>query len=725
MKKKSYQHHVTLIRFLFFIMFVNAIPINAQWTSLSTAGGDYNTMCFHNEKLLLAGYSGNLWQTTNQGTTWQSFPSYYSTYPTGVIVSDGFTIYASRSGQRVYKSTDDGATWIQIINGLPPSYSSALLISGEKVFAGNSFGGVFVSTNSGDIWTPVNNGISDIQINALGGKGDTIFAGTTNGKLFRSTNAGELWTDVTPSYSTSGTRIYFITIIDASVFIGATDFGSMGLVRSDDWGQTWVQDNDGIISAFALKTGGIAKIDTFLFVGMYSGGIYKRSINTSTWEIVSGPQMLLKSPPDSPSTYYLGIWGILAKDSNLYAMNTNSGLFRSTDLGATWQQITSNAGGGFDRRGLAVNNNVLYLGGDGAVFISTDNGNFWNNYHANVFGAARISAYAFIDSFVFAGHMNLGYGIRRSTDGGHFWIAKNEGLPPGASRNIHRLAKIGSTLFAATAAGIYFTSDYGESWNTTAFPVQYVSELHAHGSTLFAFSQYLLSRSIDMGQTWTTITNGIDPWDWVDVTSSGDRLILAGNGIRTSIDDGVSWTDITGNLPLVQFYSVAAAGDTIYAATAYSCSYSVNLGQSWTTIPPTGFPPLLPSFRNILVHGGYIYAGMGESGNLGGAWRIPVPGTTSVELIDNEIPNKFTLMQNYPNPFNPSTNIEFMIPQTGLVVLKIYTLLGSEVSTLTNEVMSPGTYKVNWDASGLSSGIYFSRLVFEGSQIVKQMLLLK
>ena len=82
-------------------------------------------------------------------------------------------------------------------------------------------------------------------------------------------------------------------------------------------------------------------------------------------------------------------------------------------------------------------------------------------------------------------------------------------------------------------------------------------------------------------------------------------------------------------------------------------------------------------------------------------------------------------MQNYPNPFNPSTNIEFMIPQTGQVELKIYDLLGREVSTLTNEVMSPGTYKVSWDASELSSGIYFSRLVYGGNQIVKQMLLIK
>jgi photosystem II stability/assembly factor-like uncharacterized protein len=714
-------------RLLFVILFSLFVTnsIYAQWTSLSTAGGDLGALCVHNEKLLSAGLSSNLWQTTNQGTTWEATPGYFSPVTqTFDLVSDGITIYASRLTQRIVKSTDNGVTWNQVNNGLPADNYPALLLSGGKVFAGSAYAGVYVSTDGGASWNTSNNGITDLQIYALGGIANTVFAGTHDGKVYRSINGGQVWTDVTPSFSNSDTFIYFITVIDNSVFIGGTGFGTMGLVRSDDWGLSWVQDNEGITAPFDLQAGGIAKIDSFLFVGMYSGGIYKRSINTTTWSLVSSSQMIINAPPVYTSTYYLAVLGMIAQGSTLFAQNAGSGLFRSSDLGATWQQVTSDAGGGGDRRGLALNGDTLYLGGDGAVQISTNNGYFWNTYHANVFGAARISSYAFIDSFVFAGHMNLGYGIRRSTDGGHFWIAKNSGLTTGPSRNINKLSKIGSTLFAGTAAGIYFSTDYGESWNLTAFPEQYVSELHAHGNTLFAFSNFLVSRSTDMGQTWTTVTNGLDPWDWVDITSSGSRLLLAGGGIHTSTDDGVSWTDITGNMPMLQFYSIAASGDTLYTASAFNCYYSVNLGQSWTIIPNTGFP-LAPSFRHLLVHGGYIYAGMGESGNLGGAWRIPIPGTTSVELVDNEIPTEFLLMQNYPNPFNPSTNIEFMIPQTGQVELNIYDLLGREVSTLTNEVMSPGTYKVSWDASGLSSGIYFSRLVFDGNQIIKQMLLLK
>ncbi len=66
--------------------------------------------------------------------------------------------------------------------------------------------------------------------------------------------------------------------------------------------------------------------------------------------------------------------------------------------------------------------------------------------------------------------------------------------------------------------------------------------------------------------------------------------------------------------------------------------------------------------------------------------------------------------QNYPNPFNPTTNITFRIAEFGFVSLKIYDILGNEVATLINEEKLPGEYRVSFNASGLSSGIYFYKL---------------
>jgi len=74
------------------------------------------------------------------------------------------------------------------------------------------------------------------------------------------------------------------------------------------------------------------------------------------------------------------------------------------------------------------------------------------------------------------------------------------------------------------------------------------------------------------------------------------------------------------------------------------------------------------------------------------------------------LPKVFSLKQNYPNPFNPTTNIEFSIPKAEFVTLKIYNLLGQEVTELVSEKIAPGNYKYTWDASAFASGIYFYRL---------------
>ncbi len=101
-----------------------------------------------------------------------------------------------------------------------------------------------------------------------------------------------------------------------------------------------------------------------------------------------------------------------------------------------------------------------------------------------------------------------------------------------------------------------------------------------------------------------------------------------------------------------------------------------------------------------------------------------VDNITSTDLSE-VIPTEFLLHQNYPNPFNPSTKIEFKIPEAGLVNLKVYDILGSEVATLVNEVKPVGSYEVEFDASTLASGIYFYRIQSGNFIETKKMVLLK
>jgi len=97
---------------------------------------------------------------------------------------------------------------------------------------------------------------------------------------------------------------------------------------------------------------------------------------------------------------------------------------------------------------------------------------------------------------------------------------------------------------------------------------------------------------------------------------------------------------------------------------------------------------------------------------------------TGIEF-EKTIPNNYKLFQNYPNPFNPETKISFQIPVISNVTLKIYDVLGREVRTLVNKELKAGSYKVDFNSKGLSSGIYFYRLTAGSFSEIKKMVLLK
>ena len=91
----------------------------------------------------------------------------------------------------------------------------------------------------------------------------------------------------------------------------------------------------------------------------------------------------------------------------------------------------------------------------------------------------------------------------------------------------------------------------------------------------------------------------------------------------------------------------------------------------------------------------------------------------------NGIASTYSLSQNYPNPFNPTTSINFSIPQDGLVKLVVYDILGKEVATIVNGEQAAGTYQVTFDASRLTSGVYFYKITSGDFSDVKKMLLVK
>ena len=106
------------------------------------------------------------------------------------------------------------------------------------------------------------------------------------------------------------------------------------------------------------------------------------------------------------------------------------------------------------------------------------------------------------------------------------------------------------------------------------------------------------------------------------------------------------------------------------------------------------------------------------------AWQNPKGSPLPVDELEQQVIS-YSLSQNYPNPFNPTTNIKYSIPETEDVLLKVYNILGQEVKTLVKETQNTGIYNVKFDASGLSSGVYFYRLQVGKFISVKKLVILK
>ena len=170
--------------------------------------------------------------------------------------------------------------------------------------------------------------------------------------------------------------------------------------------------------------------------------------------------------------------------------------------------------------------------------------------------------------------------------------------------------------------------------------------------------------------------------------------------------------------------------------------------NSWTfidSIPGAMFLPTASVFGSEI----YLFGGSNSMSNptpTATVYSYKPPNPTSVEIDENITPTDFILYQNYPNPFNPSTTIKYTIPSTVIpnlvrdlstqipdqvrnnnvsVQLKVYDILGREVTTIVNKEQKPGYYEVKWVANNQSSGVYFYRIVAGEFIETKKMLLLR
>ncbi|MFA5405401.1 MAG: T9SS type A sorting domain-containing protein, partial [Ignavibacteria bacterium] len=170
-------------------------------------------------------------------------------------------------------------------------------------------------------------------------------------------------------------------------------------------------------------------------------------------------------------------------------------------------------------------------------------------------------------------------------------------------------------------------------------------------------------------------------------------------------------------------FTTISSSDSVHYISVTNTGGTTNIHKMNSYAITSGTQGPKPGFRYI--NGDSCFVLYSESGPHNIWAATGCSGSITGIGNQNNIPYDYALNQNYPNPFNPTTSIQFSIPKNGLVKLVVYDMLGKEITTLVNEVKTAGIYIVDFNATNLSSGIYFYKITSGEFSSVKKMILVK
>jgi len=252
--------------------------------------------------------------------------------------------------------------------------------------------------------------------------------------------------------------------------------------------------------------------------------------------------------------------------------------------------------------------------------------------------------------------------------------------------------------------GTYTKSNTGQSDIRLPFYNISSCEIRGTGTMRILWYDFTNEGTVSPGDSLGTLTLETD---YPTTTTSSLNIEIGGSPTSGPYDrlqtTGAATLDGTLNISLVNSF-VPALGDTFEVLTYLSYTGNFSTINGLNTGTGISFDTVFTSTALVLI-------------------TIATP----VYIEDNfgEIPQEYTLAQNYPNPFNPTTKIKYQIPEISFVNVKVYDVLGNEITTLVNQEKPAGYYEIEFIASYLASGIYFYRIQAGSFVEIKKMVLLR
>ena len=383
-------------------------------------------------------------------------------------------------------------------------------------------------------------------------------------------------------------------------------------------------------------------------------------------------------PQNSPNNEDLNdidVWD----DNTGYIVGGNSTILKTTNGGTYWSLLPVTPNFVFNSVKCINANTVWVTGNNGVLLTTTNSGINWiiknsgTNYKINEIHFQNVN------TGWIAGDNGI---IKMTTNSGNNWISQNSGTTYNLN-SVHFVDD--NTGWAVGNNGtVIKTTNSGYSWVFQILGIVLFNKIRGHtpNAVMSVGNEGKIFRTTNGGTNWNQIPS---------ITSNNLKAFFLGyillawivgnHGIiLNSTDDGISWqqqnSGTNKDLNAVDF------SDDIFPVIGWA------VGKEGTILKTT-------------------------------------TGGVGIKPISNEIPSKFSLHQNYPNPFNPTTEIKFDVTKSSLVKIIIYNILGEETTTILDNKLYPGSYKIDWDGTDYPSGVYFYKLVTDDFVDVKKMILIK